>query len=51
MTKIKKPDEIDNKVNEFLNKANVKEASDITIEKDEQFLKISVIYKVKVIKV
>ncbi len=51
MTKIKKPEEIDDRVNEFLNKSNVKEAGDITIEKDEQFLKISVIFKVKVIKV
>ena len=51
MTKVKKPDEIDDKVNEFLNKSNVKEACDITIEKDEHFLKVSVIYKVKVIKV
>ncbi len=51
MTKIKKPEEIDNRVNEFLNKSNVKETGDITIEKDEHFLKISVIYKVKVNKV
>jgi len=51
MTKIKKPEEIDDRVNEFLNKSNVKETSDITIEKDEHFLKISVIYKVKVNKV
>jgi len=51
MMKTKKPEEIDEKVNEFLKTVNVKEADDIAIEQGDAYIRVSIIYKVKVIKV
>ena len=51
MMKTKKPEDIDEKVNEFLKTVNVKEADDIAIEQGDAYIRVSIIYKVKVIKV
>ncbi len=52
---IKKPEDIDEKldkkVNEFLKTVNVKEADDIAIEQGDGYVRVSIIYKVKVDKV
>ena len=51
MMKTKKPEDIDEKVNEFLKTVNVKEADDIAIEQGDAYIRVSIIYKVKVDKV
>lgn len=51
MIKTKKPEEIDEKVNEFLKSHNIKEEDNITIEQGDAYIRVSIIYKVKVDKV
>ncbi len=51
MLKTKKPEEIDEKVNEFLKAHNVKDEDQITIEQGDGYIRVSIIYKVKVDKV
>ena len=51
MLKTKHPEEIDNKVNEFLKAHDVKDEDQITIEQGEGYIRVSIIYKVKVDKV
>lgn len=52
---IKRPEDIDEKmdkeVNTFLKTVNVKEADDIAIEQGDGYIRVSIIYKVKVDKV
>lgn len=48
MLKTKKAEEIDEKVNEFLKTANVKAEDQITIEQGDGYIRVSVIYKVKI---
>jgi len=48
MLKTKKADEIDEKVNEFLKTANVKDEEQITIDQGDAYIRVSIIYKVKV---
>lgn len=51
MLKTKKPEEIDEKVNEFLRTVNVKEEDNINIEQGEGYIRVSIVYKVKADKV
>ena len=51
MLKTKKADEIDEKVNEFLKTANVKDEDQITLDQGDGYIRVSIIYKVKVDKV
>jgi len=51
MLKTKKPEEIDEKVNEFLKIHNVKDEDQITIDQGDSYIRVSIIYKVKVDKV
>jgi len=51
MIKTKKAEEIDEKVNEFLKTANVKDEEQITIDQGDAYIRVSIIYKVKVDKV
>ncbi len=51
MIKTKKAEEIDEKVNEFLRTANVKDEEQITIDQGDAYIRVSIIYKVKVDKV
>ncbi len=52
---IKKPEDIDEKldkkVNDFLKTVNVKESDDIAIEQGDGYVRVSIIYKVKIDKV
>jgi len=47
MLKTKKPEDIDEKVNEFLKTVSVKEEDNITIEQGDGYIRVSIIYKVK----
>lgn len=47
MLKIK-ADQIDTSVNEFLKTHSIKERDDIIIETDERFMRVTIVYKVKV---
>jgi len=51
MIKTKKPEEIDEKVNEFLKTANIKNEESIVIEQGDAYIRVSIIYKVKIDKV
>lgn len=51
MLKTKKPEDIDGVVNEFLKIHNVKDEDQITIDQGDAYIRVSVIYKVKVNKV
>ncbi len=51
MLKTKKPEDIDGSVNEFLKAHVVKDEDQITIDQGEGYIRVSVIYKVKVDKV
>ena len=51
MLKTKKAEDIDEKVNEFLKTVNVKEEDSIAIEQGDGYIRVSIIYKVKVDKV
>jgi len=51
MLKTKKPEDIDEKVNEFLKTVNVKDEEQITIDQGDAYIRVSIIYKVKVDKV
>lgn len=51
MLKTKKPEEIDEKVNEFLKAHNIKDEDQITIDQGDAYIRVSIIYKVKVDKV
>jgi len=51
MLKTKKPEEIDEKVNEFLKMHHVKDEDQITIDQGDSYIRVSIIYKVKVNKV
>ena len=51
MLKTKKPEEIDEKVNEFLRSHNIKDEEQITIDQGDAYIRVSIIYKVKVDKV
>ncbi len=48
MLKTKKAEEIDEKVNEFLINSNVKDEEQITIDQGDTYIRVSIIYKVKV---
>ncbi len=48
MLKTKKPEDIDERVNEFLKTANVKDEEQITIDQGDAYIRVSIIYKVKV---
>ena len=48
MLKTKKPEEIDEKVNEFLKAHNIKDEEQITIDQGDAYIRVSIIYKVKV---
>lgn len=48
MLKTKKPEEIDEKVNEFLKTANIKDEDSIAIDQGDAYIRVSIIYKVKV---
>ncbi len=48
MLKTKKAEEIDEKVNEFLKTVNVKDEDSIAIEQGDGYIRVSVIYKMKV---
>ncbi len=51
MLKTKKPEEIDERVNEFLKAHNIKDEDQITIDQGDAYIRVSIIYKVKVDKV
>ncbi len=51
MLKTKKPEDIDEKVNEFLKTVNVKDEEQITIDQGDAYIRVSIIYKVNVDKV
>ena len=51
MLKTKKAEEIDEKVNEFLIKSHVKDEEQITIDQGDGYIRVSIIYKVKINKV
>ena len=51
MLKTKKPEDIDEKVNEFLKAHNIKDEEQITIDQGDAYIRVSIIYKVKVDKV
>ncbi len=51
MLKTKKPEDIDEKVNEFLKLHSVKDEDQINIEQGEGYIRVSIVYKVKVDKV
>ena len=51
MLKTKKPEEIDEKVNEFLKAHDIKDEEQITIDQGDAYIRVSIIYKVKVDKV
>jgi hypothetical protein len=51
MLKTKKAEDVDIPVNEFLKTVNVKEEDNISIEQGEGYIRVSVIYKVKLDKV
>ncbi len=51
MLKTKKPEEIDEKVNEFLKAHSIKDEEQITIDQGDAYIRVSIIYKVKVDKV
>ena len=51
MLKTKKTDDIDGSVNEFLKTHIVKDEEQITIDQGDGYIRVSVIYKVKVDKV
>ena len=51
MLKTKKPEDIDEKVNEFLKTVNVKDEEQITIDQGDAYIRVSIIYKLKVDKV
>ena len=51
MLKTKKAEDIDNKVNEFLKNSSVKDEDSIAIEQGDGYIRVSIIYKVKVDKV
>jgi len=48
MLKTKKPEEIDERVNEFLKSHNIKDEEQITIDQGDTYIRVSIIYKVKV---
>lgn len=48
MLKTKKPEEIDERVNEFLKSHNIKDEEQITIDQGDAYIRVSIIYKVKV---
>ena len=51
VTKTKKPEDIDDKVNEFLKTHHVKDEDQITIDQGDGYIRVSIVYKVKVDKV
>jgi len=51
MLKTKKPEDIDEKVNEFLKAHSIKDEEQITIDQGDAYIRVSIIYKVKVDKV
>jgi len=51
MLKTKKPEDIDEKVNEFLKAHNIKDEEQITIDQGDAYIRVSIIYKVKFNKV
>ncbi len=51
MLKTKKPEDIDEKVNEFLKAHSIKDEDQITIDQGDAYIRVSIIYKVKVDKV
>ena len=51
MLKTKKPEEIDERVNEFLKAHDIKDEDQITIDQGDAYIRVSIIYKVKVDKV
>jgi len=51
MLKTKKVEDVDIPVNEFLKTVNVKDEDSIAIEQGEGWIRVSIIYKVKVDKV
>lgn len=51
MIKTKKPEDIDEKVNKFLKTVNVKDEEQITIDQGDAYIRVSIIYKVKIDKV
>ena len=51
MLKTKKPEDIDEKVNEFLKIHDIKDEEQITIDQGDAYIRVSIIYKVKVDKV
>ncbi len=51
MLKTKKPEEIDEKVNEFLKAHDIKDEDQITIDQGDSYIRVSIIYKVKIDKV
>ncbi len=48
MLKTKKPEELDEKVNEFLKAHSIKDEDQITIDQGDAYIRVSIIYKVKV---
>ena len=48
MLKTKKPEDIDERVNEFLKSHNIKDEEQITIDQGDAYIRVSIIYKVKV---
>jgi len=51
VTKTKDPKQIDEPVNEFLKTIDVKDEDKITIDQGDGYIRVSIIYKVKVDKV
>jgi hypothetical protein len=51
MLKTKKAEEIDERVNDFLKTVKIKDEDSIAIEQGDGYIRVSVIYKVKVDKV
>jgi len=51
MLKTKKPEDIDEKVNDFLKTHNIKDEDQITIDQGDAYIRVSIVYKVKVDKV
>jgi len=51
MLKTKKAEDVDIPVNEFLKTVNVKDEESISIEQGEGWIRVSIIYKVKIDKV
>lgn len=48
VTKTKKPEEIDEPVNAFLKTVNVKDEDKITTDQGDGYIRVSIIYKVRI---